>query len=73
VAERTVNAGVVVAVATVSAAVELETVVTVPTVGVVHLRPVVWALSAVSTWSLVPTVRLASVVVPLAAIMSPLV
>jgi hypothetical protein len=40
VAERTVSAGVVVAVATVRAAVELETVVTVPVVGVVHVRPV---------------------------------
>jgi hypothetical protein len=38
VAERTVSAGVVVAVATVSAAVELETVVTVPVVGVVHFK-----------------------------------
>ena len=73
VAARTVNAGVVVAVATVSAAVELETVVTVPVVGVVHARPVDWALLAVNTLPLVPTVRLASVVAALAAIMSPLV
>jgi hypothetical protein len=37
------------------------------------VRPVASALSAVSTWPLVPTVRFASVVAALAAIMSPLV
>ena len=49
VAERTVSAGVVVAVATVSAAVELETVVTVPTKSAPHSKPVAVELLARST------------------------
>ena len=49
VAERSVNAGVVVAVATVSAAVALETVVTVPTKSAPHSKPVAVELLALNT------------------------
>ena len=71
VAERSVSAGVVVAVATVSAAVALETVVTVPVVLTLHSNPVTVALLAVSTWPFAPIGSLASVVAPLAAMRSP--
>ena len=73
VAARTVKAGVVVAVATVSAAVLLVTVVTVPTKSAPYSKPVAVALLARNTWPLVPTGSLVSVVDALAASRSPLV
>ena len=73
VAARMVSAGVVVAVAMVSAPVLLVTVVTVQTKSAPHYKPVAVALLARSTWPFVPTVSLVSVVAALAPRMSPLV